>query len=151
MYTLVMVQQGNDVLLLDRPQSKQYPGYIAPGGKIDFPESPLDGAIREVREETGLHVEKIRYKGLDEYVVPEEGFRYMVYNFLAYETSGDLLEHPPEGSLVWVPKTEALKLPMQPFFKRKFPLFFEEGTFEIHTSWNGKDKDSADVTIRILS
>ncbi|MGM0851359.1 MAG: 8-oxo-dGTP diphosphatase [Bacillota bacterium] len=151
MYSLVMIQRGDKVLLLNRPERKEYPGYIAPGGKVDFPESPAAGAIREVREETGLHVEKLRYKGLDEYVVPENRFRYIVYNYLAYETSGELIDNPPEGDLVWVPKTEALDLPMQPFFKRKFPLFFEEGTFEIHTSWDGSDKKTAEVTIRTLS
>ncbi|MGM0827344.1 MAG: NUDIX domain-containing protein [Bacillota bacterium] len=151
MYSLVMIQRGDKVLLLNRPEKKEYPGYIAPGGKIDFPESPAAGAIREVREETGLQVEKLRYKGLDEYVVPEKGFRYIVYNYLAYETTGELLENPPEGELVWVSKSEALDLPMQHFFKRKFPLFFEAGTFEIHTSWNGIDKETAEVTIRQLS
>jgi 8-oxo-dGTP diphosphatase len=142
---------GTKCWLLNRPERKDYPGYIAPGGKVDFPESPAAGATREVREETGLHVEKLRYKGLDEYVVPQNRFRYLVYNYLAYETSGELLDTPPEGDLVWVPKKEALELPMQPFFKRKFPLFFEEGTFEIHTSWNGMDKETAEVTIRQLS
>ncbi|WRP08598.1 8-oxo-dGTP diphosphatase [Rossellomorea aquimaris] len=151
MYSLVMIQRGEKVLLLNRPERKEYPGYIAPGGKVDFPESPAAGAIREVREETGLHIEKLRYKGLDEYVVPENRFRYIVYNYLAYETSGELLDNPPEGDLVWVPKADALDLPMQPFFKRKFPLFFEEGTFEIHTSWDGSDKKTAEVIIRILS
>ena len=147
MYTLVMIERNGKLLLLNRPEFKKYPGFIAPGGKIDFPESPAEGAIREVKEETGLQVEKMRYKGLDEYVVPSKGYRYIVYNYLAYETSGKLLEYPPEGELIWVEKKDALDLPMQPFFKRKFPLFFENGTFEIHTSWDGKDPESAEVNI----
>ncbi|WP_064093569.1 NUDIX domain-containing protein [Rossellomorea aquimaris] len=147
MYTLVMIERNDKLLLLNRPEFKKYPGFISPGGKIDFPESPAEGAIREVREETGLQVEKMRYKGLDEYVVPDKAYRYIVYNYLAYETSGQLIESPPEGELVWVKKKDVLDLPMQPFFKRKLPLFFEDGTFEIHTSWDGEDPKSAQVNI----
>lgn len=70
MYTMCMVKDGDRVLLMNRPDSKGFPGYLAPGGKIEFPESLTEGAIREVYEETGLRVSGLIYKGLDEYVVP---------------------------------------------------------------------------------
>lgn len=57
--TMCMIQDGNNILLLNRPIEKGFPGYIAPGGKVDFPESIVGGAIREVREETGLIVKDI--------------------------------------------------------------------------------------------
>lgn len=49
---------------------------------------------------------------------------------------GELLQNPPEGELAWVSMNEALELPMQPWFKRRFPLFFEPGTFEISIVWD---------------
>ncbi|GIO60987.1 hypothetical protein [Paenibacillus cineris] len=45
---------------------------------------------------------------------------------------GELLAAPPEGELRWVTIEDALELPMQPWFRKRFPLFFEKGTFEIH-------------------
>ncbi|MBO9128150.1 8-oxo-dGTP diphosphatase [Bacillus sp. 165] len=133
MYTMCMIQKGDQVLLINRPDEKGFPGYIAPGGKVEFPESLSEGAIREVFEETGLQVKHLTYKGLDEYVSMEENIRYMVFNYLATEFEGELLHNPPEGELEWVPKNEIKEYPMQEWFKRRFPLFFQEGTFEIQT------------------
>lgn len=130
--TVCMIQSGDEVLLIKRPSKKGFPGYIAPGGKVDFPESLTEGAIREVREETGLTVKNIIYKGLDEYVSTKENVRYMVFNYIATEFEGECTDNPPEGELHWVRIDDALNLPMQDWFKRRFPLFFKPGTFEIH-------------------
>lgn len=55
-YTMCMIQRDNEVLLIQRPDHLGFPGYIAPGGKVDFPESIVHAAKREVKEETGLLV-----------------------------------------------------------------------------------------------
>ncbi|MBG9735517.1 8-oxo-dGTP diphosphatase [Paenibacillus alvei] len=150
MYTMCMVKDGDRVLLMNRPDSKGFPGYLAPGGKIEFPESFTEGAIREVYEETGLRVSGLIYKGLDEYVVPSTNFRYMVFNYLATSSEGELLDNPPEGELIWVPIQEVMDLPMQTWFKRKFPLFFKEGTFEISVVWNEEEKQPIEEKIALL-
>ena len=70
---------------------------ILRGGKVDFPESIVNGAIREVREETGLIVKDIVYKGLEESCEPNTGLRYMVFNYLATSFEG-VAEHPLKES-----------------------------------------------------
>ncbi|ARJ21509.1 DNA mismatch repair protein MutT [Bacillus mycoides] len=135
-YTMCMIQHNNAVLLIQRPDHLGFPGYIAPGGKVDFPESIIQAAIREVKEETGLLVSNLIFKGLDEYVNPKEQVRYMVFNYWTNSFEGNLLPHPPEGELVWVPIDSALQLPMQEWFKERFPLFFEKSTFEIQRVWD---------------
>lgn len=92
-------------------------------------------------EETGLKVKKLIYKGLDEYVNTVENIRYMVFNYLATEFEGELLQNPPAGELHWVPIKEAFSYPMQPWFQRRFPLFFEEGTFEIQVVWDTEERE----------
>ncbi|WP_019155506.1 8-oxo-dGTP diphosphatase [Robertmurraya massiliosenegalensis] len=149
MYTMCLVQDGDRVLLINRPSERGFPGYIAAGGKVDFPESLTDGAIREVWEETGLKVKELAYKGLAEFVDPEENYRYMVFNYLAQSFEGELLENPPEGELRWVPIKEALDLPMQPWFRRRFPLFFEKGTFEIYEIRNQAAKEQIKETVKM--
>ena len=152
LYTMCLVQEGDSILLMNRPNELGFPGYLAPGGKVDFPESMTEGAVRELREETGLIVrpEDLIFKGIDEYVVPKTNYRYMVFNYLAREYTGNLLTNPPEGALQWVSIQDALELPMQPWFKRRLPLFFEKGTFEISVVWDEVRKCSIEDKIKVL-
>ena len=46
-YTMCMVQDGTKVLLINRPDKIGFPGYLAPGGKVDFPESYRIFGIQE--------------------------------------------------------------------------------------------------------
>ncbi|HDR7515228.1 8-oxo-dGTP diphosphatase [Bacillus mobilis] len=146
-YTMCMIQRNNEVLLIQRPDRLGFPGYIAPGGKVDFPESIVKAAKREVKEETGLLVSNLNFKGLDEYVNPKENVRYMVFNYWTDSFDGELLMNPPEGELLWVPIDEALNLPMQNWFKERFPLFFEKGTFEIQRVWDRELDKQVAMTI----
>ena len=148
--TMCMIRDGDRVLLLNRPSSKGFPGYIAPGGKVDFPESLTEAAIREVYEETGLRVTDLAFKGVDEHVVPATGFRYMVFNYLATRFEGELLTHPPEGELHWISLDEIDQVPMQPWFRRRFPLFFEPGTFEISIVWDEEKQEPIAEKIKQL-
>ncbi|MBE1556570.1 8-oxo-dGTP diphosphatase [Sporosarcina limicola] len=146
-WTVCMIQDGDKVLLLDR-QYDNFKGYIPPGGKVDFPESIVGGAIREVKEETGLEVENLVYKGLYEYVNPVTKDRYMIFNYLTKNFKGELLDNPPEGKLVWFTIDECLHLPMQQSIRRRFPLFFEDGTFEIQVTWDDENNVEGEVTIK---
>ena len=147
-YTMCLVQDGDNVLLLDRPSTKGFPGFIAPGGKVEFPESLTEGAAREVFEETGLHVSNLVYKGLDEFVDVKRNYRYMVFNYITSNFEGNLLSKPPEGTLHWIPINEAMELPMQSWFKRRFPLFFQDGTFEIYSVWDEEEKVTIKETVK---
>lgn len=143
LYTMTMVQDGDRVLLINRPASKGFPGFLAPGGKVEFAESIVDSAIREVYEETGLVAKEITYKGMNEFCDPSTRLRYMVFNYLVTAFEGELLEHPPEGELHWVHMNEVMDLPMQPWFREKFAWFFEPGTFEKHVIWDRSKNEAS--------
>ncbi|MFS1511465.1 8-oxo-dGTP diphosphatase [Chengkuizengella sp. SCS-71B] len=146
-WTVVMIQDGDKVLLLNR-QHDHFEGFLPPGGKIDFPESFVDGAIREVREETGLKVSNLVFKGISEFVNPTVNKRYTMMNYWTKDYKGELLADPPEGEIHWVKIEEAKDLPMQEDIKIRFDLFFEPGTFEIQTVWNEEKNGPEEVFIK---
>ena len=49
----------------------------------------------------------------------------MVFNYWTDSFEGELM-NPPEGELLWVPMDTALHLPMQNWFKERFPYIFEK-------------------------
>jgi 8-oxo-dGTP diphosphatase len=139
-WTLCMIQDGDRVLMLNRNHDN-FKGYIAPGGKLEFPESPVDGAIREVKEETGLDVKNLKFKGIYEYVNEKAKDRYIIYNYITKDFSGELIKDSKEGTLQWINIEELEHLPMQASIKRRMPYFFKEGTFEIHVVWEDGEKE----------
>lgn len=147
LWTVCMIQDNDKVLLINRTHD-DFKGYLPPGGKVDFPESIVEGAIREVKEETGLNVKNLMYKGLYEYVNPTTLDRYMIFNYITNEFEGDLLENPPEGELRWIDISDLEKMPMQESIRRRIPLFFETGTFEIQVVWDEETDSEKEVYIR---
>ncbi|MFC4411191.1 8-oxo-dGTP diphosphatase [Chungangia koreensis] len=146
-WTVCLIQDGEHVLLLNR-QHDHFKGFIPPGGKVDFLESFTEAAIREVKEETGLDVRNLIYKGIYEYVNPVKRDRYIIFNYICKDFSGELIEDSLEGKPVWVHLNEVESLPMQESIRRRFPLFFEDGTFEIFVEWDEQNNREGNVTIK---
>ena len=57
---MVMVQDGQGRVLVQRRSDKGWPGCTFPGGHVEPGEPFLDSAVREVREETVLTVENLQ-------------------------------------------------------------------------------------------
>ncbi|WP_045741150.1 NUDIX domain-containing protein [Actinoplanes rectilineatus] len=55
----VLVRDGDGRLMLVRHTGKQ-DGWAVPGGAVDLGESPAQAAVREIREETGLRIHRLR-------------------------------------------------------------------------------------------
>ena len=95
---LCLIEDGDRILLQNRVK-KDWQGYTLPGGHVEPGESFVDAVIREMKEETGLTVEKPRLAGVKQF--PIENGRYVVLLFKATRWTGDMVSSE-EGQMEWV-------------------------------------------------
>ena len=110
--TLCYLYRGDEVLMMHRTRKKNdmnHDKWIAVGGRFEEGESPLDCAMREVREETGLTMVSPCYRGvvlfLNDQYPPER-----MHLFTAEAFTGEMTDCD-EGELVWLPRKELDALP----------------------------------------
>ena len=103
---LCMIQNGTKVLVEEKT-GKGAGGIIFPGGHVEEHEPVVDSVIREMKEETGLTIERPRLCGVKEWI-NEDGSRYLVFLFRADRYTGELASSE-EGRVFWLEKDEVLR------------------------------------------
>ncbi len=99
---LCLIHKDGKYLLQDRI-NEDWKGFTLPGGHVEEGESIVDAVIREMKEETGLTIERPKLCGVKQF--PIENGRYLVFLFYADRFSGEVVSSP-EGAMHWVSKEE---------------------------------------------
>lgn len=109
--TLYYIEKDNQYLMLHRTKKKNDMNkdkWIGIGGKFEQNESPEECVIREVKEETGLHLKSYQLRCIVTYVSTNWETEYM-YVFTSDDFEGNMIECN-EGDLQWINKNEVTKL-----------------------------------------
>ena len=111
MTTLVYIETRESYLMLHRVKKEQDVNegkWIGIGGKFEYGESPEECMIREAKEETGLAVTSMKFRGILTFICDKQDPEYIcLYTIDGF--SGQLKECD-EGELLWVPKDEIFGL-----------------------------------------
>ena len=110
--TLCYIERGDEYLLLHRVKKENdlnRDKWIGLGGKLEADESPEEGMLREVREETGLTLTSWRYRGIVTFVSDTWEGEYM-HLFTADAFTGEV-GVCDEGVLEWIRKADFAALP----------------------------------------
>lgn len=99
--TLLFVMDGPRVLLMRKKRGHGAGRINGPGGKLEPGETPLDCAVRETREETGVTPLGPTLRGLFRFVDLVQP-QWLGYVFIAERHVGTAVE-TEEGSPVWTP------------------------------------------------
>lgn len=127
--TLCYIEKDNQILMLHRTKKSIDPNggkWIGVGGKLEQNESPDECIIREVYEETGLHIQP-QLRGILTFILPkwenELTFLYTSNNF-----EGTLKECN-EGQLHWIDKDKVSNLNLWEGDKHFLPKLLETNDF----------------------
>lgn len=111
MTTLGYIETRESYLMLHRVKKEQDGNegkWIGIGGKFEYGESPEECMIREAKEETGLAVTSMKFRGILTFICDKQDPEYIcLYTIDGF--SGQLKECD-EGELLWVPKDEIFGL-----------------------------------------
>jgi 8-oxo-dGTP diphosphatase len=106
-YTICFLYDGDKVLLLNRNKAPLFGMWNGVGGKLELGETPVQGILREIDEETTLELmeKDIRFAGTVTWIVDGAALGGM-YAFVAKLPDGAELQAPvetEEGILAWKP------------------------------------------------
>lgn len=102
--------------------------YGLPGGKIDVGERMEEALTREIREETELELEHIRFAMVQESIESPEFHRpahLILFNYFARTSSTSVQLNEEAQEWCWVEPREALELPLNTFTRVLIEAFLE--------------------------
>ena len=128
---LCLIRRGDEYLLQDRVK-KDWRGFTLPGGHVEQGESIVDAVVREMKEETGLTVERPKLCGVKQFPISGESGengRYLVFLFVADKFSGEIVSSE-EGAMHWVKKEDLPKVNLVNDFAELLEVMLDENLSE---------------------
>ena len=131
---MVMVTDNSGRVLVQRRSDTNWPGCVFLGGHVAPGESFVASAVREVREETGLTVDKLRLCGIKQWVHKRGDYRYIVLLYKTNCFSGELTSSD-EGEVFWCTMEELQQLELADGFDVMVRMFTDDSVSELYF-WN---------------
>jgi len=103
--------------------------FTLPGGHIELGESIEEALKREVKEETGLEIQSVRFLNLQEAIYSEEFHEPKHFIFLDFlcetQTTEVKVDTEELQEFIWVEPTKALEMDVDSFTKKTIGKYLE--------------------------
>ena len=136
MTSMIMIEDKTAGKVLVQDRIKSWKGWSFPGGHVEKNESFVDGAAREVKEETGLDVWNLKSCGVIHWLNNKSLDRYIVFLYKTTCFSGELIAECDEGKSFWVTLGELKNVPCENSTPKYLPMFLEDKYSEAFASWS---------------
>jgi len=124
----ILNEETQKILLLKRNRDPMKGLITGVGGKTNFIEDIPHSCIREIKEETGIEVEKIILKGIVKTLLHGENSSWIIFVYVAKISAEDFIECA-EGKLFWVDKDKIFEEDLIGFIKKILPYVLDENKF----------------------
>lgn len=131
---LCMICDGDKVVVMERLK-QDWPGIAFPGGHVELGESFTDAVIREIKEETGLHISSPQLCGIKDWT--EDNIRYVVL-FYKTNTFDGTLQSSDEGDVWWEEIDNLYNLKLSLDMLDMLRVFTEDNLSEFFYRFNGE-------------
>ena len=128
------IRRGDELLFIHKGGNDLNTGkFLGIGGHLEKGESPTEGIIREIEEETGIKKEdlsNLKMRAVITFINPTYGDEYIHLFEAEYTGETDpTLTKCDEGELIWVPKSDVYSLPIWEGDKAMFDAMFMDDEF----------------------
>ena len=132
---MVYDDQGN--ILVQNRVDPDWPGVTFPGGHVEKGEGFAASVIREIKEETGLDIEKPILCGLKHFM-RKNGGRYIVFFYKTCHFSGEL-QSSSEGEVFWIPREKLFDYQLAHGFETLLQVFENDDLTEAYYEKQGDE------------
>ena len=139
----IVNNQTGKVLVQERVKSWQ--GIAFPGGKVKPGESIVLSVKREILEETGLKLNKIKICGIKDWYDKETNERNLIILFISDDYEGKLLSETPEGKVYWINEEELKNKKLADDFEKLLKVFNDDKVNEMIYIENENENERWDL------
>jgi len=143
--TLSFVLNGDAVLLMKRaPHRRVFPNqYNGLGGHIERDEDPASGALREIKEESGLNVHSLRLRSVHNIDAGQKS-GILLFVYTAISASRAITRQSPEGKLEWVEQGRLSEIDLVEDLPQLLPRLLQtsddQPPMHVHVSYDESDR-----------
>lgn len=120
---MVMIYDEDKILVQNRI-AKDWPGINFPGGHVKFNESIEESCVREIKEETGLHISNLHFCGFYEWNIIEDHKRHLAMLYKTKNYSG-VLKSSSEGKMMWIKISDISKFQQSTDFDKVLKVMLD--------------------------
>lgn len=129
---MCMIYDGSGRVLVQNRRNPDWPGITFPGGHVEHGESFCQSVIREVKEETGLTIERPMLCGIKQFQTDSDA-RYIVLFYKTNRFSGEL-RSSEEGEVFWINRDEMKNYTLANDFEDMLKIFESDELCEFYYS-----------------
>ena len=129
-------RETNQVVAQEKVNSSSFNGLTFPGGHVENGEGIIESTVREVKEETGLDIEQLKFCGLINWYNNKTHERWLLFLYKTETFSGEMLKKTHEGEVYWLDYERLFDVELARDMDKYLKLFLNDSISEAYAEWN---------------